>query len=763
MSKTAHFTHVETTMPANMNIEKMLVYEAGRSRSTAHVFISHPTPVEEQMLGSLLLLIELQSIDPVNQDIIHEIQKELQTAYYSSEELNAEVAFESALSKVNQKIADLVSDYANNWYERLNVVAAVVHGEHLYFAEYGRMHIFIIRNDLISDILQSTPRLDESRGALKIFSNVITGKIRAGEHMLITTASLMDYFSPEKLRRTVVEHQPHQALATLESILSDNVNQTAFAALLISSQEIRNVAPVFAEAPMVPSHPQYSAPQTSMDRLIQHEHTTQEYLSPSITANIKKSTSELLVSLSKWFNTKVLHRSPRRYQLQQDLKDYGHTYKPHKEFSEQTMSSAVSRGFASVLKWVSYLFAAVARVRIKKSAKPTPLATAPRRLSRLPSSIIVSLKRLPRRTKILLAVALIIVFIFSQSIVNLGIKKSSHTAEADYSSTVQAIEKLLVEADAAFSYSNDSAARTDIQQAKSLLDALPHKTDAQKTKVSELTVRLAALQERGRHLTRIQNPTVVADLTTVSQNSEVAGMVLIGKELFAFSPAQNKIYHVPLSTGTPELYAKEETNASFQYVTPSSGNTLLFLNSLNGLNEFTIASKALKDVAFTLQKPSANIIDIQHYQGRMYLLDIANQQIWRAIRSGTSYGTVTGWLKDSTGVQDAKSFAIDGSIYLLPSSGSVRKFTRGSEEQFALEQIDPALTSATKIFTNENAKNLYILDASTQRLIVFTKDGKFVSQFTSDQFTNLKDVAIDQGETTAYLLGGQKIFSLPLK
>lgn len=750
-------------MPFSTTIDKLVICEPGRSRSTAYVGVSHPTPAEEQMLGKLVLLCELESNDAVNLDIIHELERELTESYYGSDELNPEIAFEQALAKVNQKVADLVADYAKNWHETLHIAALVLHGEYIHLADYGRLHAFLIHQDKITDILSSTPRLHDTPSALKIFTNVVSGKIQAGDYLLLSTTSLLDYFSQEKLRRMIIEHPPRETVGRIETILAENINQSAFAVVLLHQNVEKRVIPV---NPMTPTMPlrrgEYSAPQTSMDRLIERQATTQEFLSPSLWNNAKKSLGGKLEGWAVLLKTKVLRQSSRRVRLQTDVKDYGHQWKPSGDQVTGSLLRSVGRAVQTMFHWIRSLMLSVIRLVRKTKDAPRPLATAPLHIASLPSRLIHFVKRLPRTSQILLALALVIVFIFSQSIVTQGVQKATENSQEHYATVVSDIRRLLVEAESSLSYGNYPAAVEAVQQSSDLLSTLSSGDDDQEQERSELQRTINALRERTSRLTRIDTPTVRADLSALSGSSDIAGMTGIGQELFAFTASENQLFKIPAS-GEPELYAQAAAAPGFQYATLSTGNTILFLNTSNGLNEFTVNAKALRDISFSLASTSANIIDIRHYQGRLYLLDIGDGQILRAVRSGNAYGTASSWLQSSAGFQGARSFAIDGSIYVLFADGEVKKYTRGVEDSFTLEAVEPALTSGTRLWTDEESDNVYILDASSRRLLIFTKEGTLVNQYTSDAFDALRDFTIDDAEQNAYLLNGTRIYTVPLQ
>lgn len=760
-------------MRLETQIEKLLIYDPDQSRSTVHVFVAHPTPVEEQTLGRLVMLIEIEPRQPSDQDFIHALQHDLAQAFYGSDALHPEAAFESTLHTINQRIADLVADYAYNWHEHLNVVIGVIHADQLIFADYGNIHIFLFHDTRVTDILASAEGTGQTGRApvpghgspLKVFSNIATGKLRPGENVLFTTTALMDYFSQEKLRRLITERPPKEALAALESILAENINNTAFATVLLSAREPQTAQTFRSEPlPVTASVGAVTAPQASMDRLIQREQRMQEFLTPSLAGNIRKSLGSAIGSSIRSLKLRLTRRpQARRGVLAEELHDYAAPYGAKTERERSSLTIITVKLFSALWRGLTVLVLWGREVIIHKQKPAIDAHALAGRISSLPSRLIIYFKRLTPRGKILLGAAAIIIFAFAQGVVSTGFRQTAEGNDQKYEGTVSTIEGLILEADLALSYDNTTGAREKITQAQNAITELPQRTTAQKERARLLTDKLSPIREQANGITRIDHPTVAADFGVFGDVS-VAGMALVNDVLYTFSPADNSIYALERDATAPEVFAKASSAPTFQYVVSPSANTLTFFTTKNGITEFTIQGKGLRDLPLTLSAEGPNIVDIGQYQGRLYFLDIANNQVWKATRGAQGYGTTQAWIQDSSAsVRGGRSLAIDGSIYILTDTGTILKFTRGSQEQFALDAIEPSLTSGTKLWTDTESDKLYILDANGKRLVVFTKEGRLVHQYISDGFDSLRGLAIDEKNKTAYLLNGAKVFSLPLQ
>lgn len=156
-----------------------------------------------------------------------------------------------------------------------------------------------------------------------------------------------------------------------------------------------------------------------------------------------------------------------------------------------------------------------------------------------------------------------------------------------------------------------------------------------------------------------------------------------------------------------------------------------------------------------------NPVSVAGYIGRLYVLD-KGEQIYKLTKSGSTY-TSSDYFTGDVNLDSAVSIAIDGSIWVLSSSGKVDKYTRGESDDLSISGLDKGLSSPTKIYTDSDIDNVYILDRGNSRVVVIDKDGKYVSQYPSDVIKNAKDFDISESDKKIYVLSGNKIYEINLK
>ena len=752
--------------------DKILLQDQQNNRSTCHIFVSHQSLAEEKSLGKLFLLAELKSTDVHIPEIISQIQEEAKMSYFNTDDLNIETAFEKTLERVNQKIADMVGDYDMNWLDRYNGTLAILKGSELHFSNIGATQVFLVRNQRIINIIQNTAEKEiiGQINPLKAFSHIISGSLQPGDALIFCTPSLLDYLSLEKIKRIVTDYNAHQAVSNLERLLSENANNASLAVLTVKL-EAENApegipAAVKQSAPQVAYAPDNRlTPQSSMDELINKEANTEKILSPSLSGYVWQSVKHGFSSIISFIRLKILREPPRRVHWQHQLKGASE-YSPTVASSRKTAlpgQAAVSKILASSgamgykgLKLISNLLK-------KKEKSETEIKATPSFKPSL-ARYIVAFKKLPRLSKILFLMAIVVAFVLSQSIYSLAANNYNKKQNLDVNQTISDITQKISQAEAALTYENEDGAKQLLFEAKTLLATLPDKSKQEKEKISELQDEIDKQLQKTKHTVETAAPAVIADLATQDSAVDSNSLSFFNNTLFTFDPGKKTIYNVTADSGKITSWPQETENGML-YLLPQNNQTLLILNSANKLDAFTLTNQRLSTLNFAFASADINIASMAYYENRLYFLDIKNNQILRSNGSGGSFSTPTSWIKDSTDVREAVALMVDGNIYVLDKNGTVTKLTSGQKQAWTLSIVEPALTKANKIWTDieTKTKNLYVLDSAGQRILEFSKeDGKFLNQYVSPAFTSINDFTVDPAGRKIYVLDGNKILALDL-
>ncbi len=160
-------------------------------------------------------------------------------------------------------------------------------------------------------------------------------------------------------------------------------------------------------------------------------------------------------------------------------------------------------------------------------------------------------------------------------------------------------------------------------------------------------------------------------------------------------------------------------------------------------------------------------IALTRWHDRLYLLDPGANQIWRYKATGTSYPDAPEEYFDSDprpNIKDAVDFGIDtsGNVYVLLSSGTMKKFNGGAEQNFDFNSLpDGSLKSASAMYLDNDStlSAIYIADPLDQSIYEVTLAGTFQFRYRSTDpgaFRHITGVYADQGKI--YVASGSVIY-----
>lgn len=746
-------------------IEKLLLTDLSAT-TVPHVGLAHPSPLEEQNFGQLGTLLTITGPDNLRHELAITITETLKDRYYHSTELNAEAAFESALTEVNRKLHTLLAEGVTGWLPTFSGVAFAIRGDQLILSLVGRAVVQLFRGSRIQDIT-GTPGAERAVNPLKIFASVIVGKLLPGDAVLVASPTLLDYYSLDKLKRLITTEVPGETLATIESQLAGETHRHSFGALLISFRE----APVGAQAP-IPSLPSLpTQPQTSMQRLIAQEERTSAFLTPSFRTAATGAVRRILTATSDGVRRYIFQKPPRR-RVPRPASALGEEMIPPPQLHRRPRGTgAVDRFLAALGNGITSLRRifgkAVASVR--RAERPDPvmvrdhLVNLPRRTERRTSRFLHRIASWPRNQQILAGIAVVLLVVFAQSVVMLGSSKSNRVSTAQQQSLYASARQKVDAAVAALTYGNELGAAQQLAAAQADLAKLPKKPKVATSDLTKLRADLATALDRTQHRRRVDNPVTVADLGAAATATprfllDLGTSFLIGEigggRYATVNPSSGAVQ--TLDPGAPDV-------GTGNHAAPEGTTGAIAYTDRNELLRYTTA-KGGSFAPITLTLPTGvDVKDLAIFQTRLYLLDAPNNRILRLTRAGTTYGSPTNWISDpAVDVRSGVSLAVDGSVYVLRPDGSITLLFQGKAGSLTLTPVSPAPMGPTKIWTSADAKHLYVLDPPSHRLIVYDKQGALTEQLILPDSVPLTDFSVNEKTKQALLLSGTKILRVEL-
>lgn len=310
---------------------------------------------------------------------------------------------------------------------------------------------------------------------------------------------------------------------------------------------------------------------------------------------------------------------------------------------------------------------------------------------------------------------------------------------------------------------NPQQAREFFLEASLLVEQLLAK-GVKDRRLEELAAQLA--QQKSSVLGEVKvEPQTLLDLSLVRSGLKATEMVL-DEGILAVLDTEGKRIILLSETGKDNLViGGPEKLGEVQELALYSGRNFVF--GSRGVVE--IGRHGEEKVVVEADGEWGEIAQLSAFGGNLYLLDKGNKggkggMIWRYPGIEGGFGAKQRWL--GAGVEPdfslAVDMAIDGSIWVLSSSGKVLKFTRGAPEAVNIQGLDKELSQPGAIYTDENLESFYILDSGNDRVVEISKDKEYQKQYLWEEMGEVRDIVASKEAGKIFLLTETKILEIPL-
>lgn len=243
------------------------------------------------------------------------------------------------------------------------------------------------------------------------------------------------------------------------------------------------------------------------------------------------------------------------------------------------------------------------------------------------------------------------------------------------------------------------------------------------------------------------SPEVFYDIKITDQSAEPSELVIISDFLIAADSSTGTIFKSDADTA--KFVAESTKYPGLKSLINQNGR-------LGFLQNGQYISYSLTDTTDAESFELAGVEIINTYSD--YLYGITGDKLNRYTKSGDVYEE-TLW-GQSAEFQNSKSLTVAYSIYLITANGELTKHTSGNKNSFSIKGLNKDLTGATKVITDIDFDNIYVLDPVNQRIVVIDTDGNLVTQYTHEPQTSwdsIRDMSISSDESKIYLLNGSKV------
>ncbi|MCK4554083.1 hypothetical protein KAU19_03910 [Candidatus Parcubacteria bacterium] len=799
-------------------IAQLVLTPKRKADTISEVFVAQPDANKEALAGKLFSLIEIKSKKSDGLKIINFLIDNLNHNYYQNEKiilrekistLKVEHIFESALAKTNKNFSEFLQNEKIKLDPKLiNITVGVIYKNCLHFSNIGKNKALLIypapkhcenqfvdeskkrrgvyrdkpanqqsvnkalalpacadrrsRRDKykIVDVTQQaeTNSYRKQFSLTKLFTNVISGTIPRSGYFIFTNETLPEYLSSKQLINIITTLPPASAVEQIKNMLAKINAYVSFLGIIVENTTGFEKIELSQKIPT-------SSTQASFDSLNTTEETTEKLLTPSGIVKSQKW-SAVPGKLFAKINTKFI-KSAKSDSQYSGLKDKILFKKATSWLSFKKIVRLTKNIILYFINFIFYFFKIITnKNKLNESFNVCKFKLIKKinNLKYLFANILSQstkwFKNLSKKNKVLIIIAAICLLFLAQNLFVLNLKNKKITKEQTYANVINLIEQKQNQVEASLLYSNEAAAKKLLDKIKELLVQLPRENAQQIKQFDQFTEKYQQHLEKIRHVIKIQSPAELADFTNLNSNARPISLILINDIIYISDSQQKSIYSLNLADNLITAITDLKLPISqLKYPVVDKNNNIYYFN-LDSTIKLDIKTEAMSNLVIKSIEKQQNIVDMASYNNRVYLLDKQNNQIYRYNIGQDSLTGEQLWLKEKADLTDAVSISIDGYIYVLKNNGQLLKYLKGKGQDFELDIVEPALEQPDKLIVSPELKYIYILESINQRLVIFDKTGKFLSQYQGDQFTDLKDFTVNEEEKKIYFLNGTSVYEV---
>lgn len=702
-----------------LKYHKIFTHDHINARELSEVYTS-----DSSDHGRLFIILELpkQKID--QQPYIDQLINEIATYFDTSHQDNAEILLEELLQQINQLLPEISSAIKiPGWINTLDLSVGIIYNNNVYMAGIGSINGLLIHNKQVTTIMAKNNTINPN----KIFADIISGELDDGDSLIISTESLFDYISKEKIKQLVSQYSPSAAAIKINELLETVPDFVTFNSLIIKK-------PGLADREIGPE----DIKKTTLKEPLE----TTDTIKSTPTSNIDYPSSlprtKTVLDIKGFKNVGVIKKTVSLIYL---IKIYFKT---------------IGAIFAFVGKKIKFIWLFIFSAKFRKNKEDKTI----NEIKEITNQKYFWFRNLSTKKRIGVIMLFVIMLIFLQSLVFLTQEKADDAKNENFNKLLIDIENKYQEADAKLIYNDEQAAENILMEIEGLIAQMVPSSPDQQNQISKLSETLFHKINDVRHIHVVPSPYEEMDMTNTIANAQD----IVQKQGSFYILADNKLYKIK------DKILEEIFNFSdgqvMQSMTDWPEKNRVVLSSLNAVNEinYIIFDLDKKQIIGDLKQNAQNtsVKDLVIYGNNLYVLDDKNQQIFKYSESGSGFSGGQGWLKENTDLTKGSSITIDGSIYLIDNSGAIKNFLKGSPEPFDYHTPRPIIGSGAIIKTFRDSNYLYIIDPDNYRVVILDKDGNIKDQYASQKFDALKDLTIDPDEKAIYLLNNQHLYLLAI-
>jgi len=703
---------------------------AGKDDLIFDSFCFEPKNIYEKRMGDLYMVGLLKNVLPKNIRFLDVLAQKIKEKYYKAVSVSPEKSLKDTLRIANEYLEKIAKQGDVSWLGNLSFAVISLKDFELNFTKIGDLKLFLIRKGQLIDIDQKLKLEDIEPYPLKIFGNIVSGKLAENDIILVLSKEAYDAFLKENLLNEFARKSVSRATAKgkEERLLSSPSD--------LSPEGIKKFKDVL--------------------------NGKKEQLT-------KISGICLLMVLSKETAMKEKETLTERKVL--------------KIFSLKEVFNRRAFIRKSEGKEEIYLFAPlvklIKKIQIPKPKIPVPKISFPK--IRLPKiRLRISYKfSAGLKKKIIPVLVLILLLALGFFLFEKREEKKIKT----YQNQISQIQEKINQAESYLILAeyNPPAKKNANILYKEVWDEISPLVNISSSlppiianQVLDLKNAVSKNLYQLNKLVEISEPKPIFEFK--AKEFIPQRLISFKDEIYFFTPYSENIFKLSSELPNQGEIGEIEINKKFSLAAPLSDSVIFFSKP----NQIIILKENQFSETIYLEELSSafDFTSFASYRSHLYFLDAKNGQIVRypfisesnsrATAKGeeenlfsSPWGTPESWLSpEPSTALDFKSMAVDGSIWILTKENAIERYHAGKLQETIDLDIFPYPKTFSKIFTSSQHPYLYLLEPVQKRVVILDKSGQIIGQYQSEKFDNLLDFSVSEDGKTIWLLNGLTLYQI---
>jgi hypothetical protein len=666
------------------------------------IFGFEPTLKEEEPLGSIFLIGETIKGNENSSYIINLIASIIKKEYYANTKETVERALEASLKKANESLSDLKKQGNEELVNSLRFIVASFTNATLNISQIGKVQSLIIRDGEITDIGENIPNKDEKDDEV-YFSNIASGEIMKDDTVILSSsplnedriATIQDGFKGNKNFDKIEETIRRKFVNFGEVIL--------ILKAMIGQEPTNNKLTPLAGSSDIPLNPAQKKDESNIESILENMDNAKPSIPPK----------------NQDFNQTKSMAALKSELLSDDIGKNAN-FEDNSLIKRSADDSNVKKSKFGDLKNKFWKKPSRDDSRINNRNNDVSSINS---LSNKPDS-----SKKKDWMKYVYLVGIILIFGVLIFLGYLTYKKIFDTStptstKSTKTTTTDNIPASLTELQKVLDSKDYTKARTLVTQIRS--DISKTKSDKKSDYEKQLNEMIAVID-----LIKDVKFEQLTTITTEQAPSANSGLAIYNKKAYYSSETGLMSYSLSQTGEIAQVNKDFEYQDAVAVRSMDSGSIFLATDTKSAI--YNITNNSLKKVTLSSQS-ELNYKIVASFNNNIYIASKDNKSIVKFSYNSTGFAPGKVWTDKLPGTA-LKDLAIDGSVYTLDEVGQIAKYRTGSAEDFKNPNLIDELKGTVSMYTDDNLKNLYLLDSTIGRIVIINKEtNNLVAQLKSDQ------------------------------